>query len=316
MKSARNKRRRNNFVSKIKSFLVYSFISIVVIGFFLNTFLSNILEYSFALANSGGVADLKTDEKYSIALISSNKLNEIKEISLITFDKKNQKLTDFNINPELKININSNEIKVGDIFNYFKKTQLSELNSVLSENFGTNMAFTYISSSDDYGLIEKLALGKGSVLDLYSARELENISLRDLYFIYSFAGSVDNKDKRELDISSLEKLDSELKDIFIDSELGVSSSSITVVNSTEKNGLGKKYTRIINNLGGRVIDTASGDGSVSESFIIYKENKAGLGFLSSALGIKKSLSMEEVGLKYPQIIKSDFVVVLGIDKEN
>jgi hypothetical protein len=316
MRSARNRRRKNNFVSKIKAFFVYSFISIVVLGFFLNTFLSNILEYSFALANSGGIADLKTDEKYSVVLISSNKLNEIKKFTLVTYDRKNRKLTNFNLNPELKISSSDKELKIGEILSIYKKTQLTEINKLLADNFGTNLALTFIASSDNFDLFEKIILGKGTLLDLYSVKDLDGVSLRDLYLIYSFSGSIDSQDKRDIEISSLEKLDNELRDIFIDSELGTLSSSITVINSTKINGLGKKYTRIINNLGGRVVDTTSGEGDVGESFIVYKENQAGLSYLASSLGIKKSLSMEEVGLKYPQIIKSDFVVVLGIDKEN
>jgi len=185
----------------------------------------------------------------------------------------------------------------------------------LRDSLATNIAFTYVTSSDDYELISKILLGKGNLLDLYSARNLNNLSLRDLYFIYSFAGSLDNKDKKEEKISSLDRFDSRIKDIYLDSELGTDSPSITVVNSTSINGLGKKYTRIIDNLGGRVVDTSSSDTEVSESFIIYKSKTPALEYLASKLGLKKSLSIEEVGLKYPEIVKSDLVIVLGIDKE-
>jgi len=314
MKTARNRRKRNNFGKKIKSFFIYSFVSIVVLGFFLNTFISNILEYSFALADSGGIVDLKTDEKYSIVLISSNKLLEVKKIKLITYDKKNRRMSDFELNKSLEIEHNGSIYKLNEILSENKATKPEKINKILENNFGTNIAFTYITSSDESELIEKVVLGNGSIYDLYLLRGMENISLRDLYFIYSFAGSIDSKDKRELKLNSLSEVDKELKDVYIDSELGLDSPAITIINSTDTNGLGKKYTRIVTNLGGRVVDTANGDGILKESLIIYKEDTKSVRYLSSKLGIAKSLSMEEVGLKYPEIIKSDLVVVLGIDK--
>jgi len=314
MKSARNRRRKSSFAKKIKSFFIYSFVSIVVLGFFLNTFISNLLEYSFALANSGGIVDLKTDDKYSVVLISSNKLNEIKNINLISYDKKNKRMVNFEISKSIDLTSGNSSFKVGEILTVWKGQTPEKINSLLSENFGTNLAFTYITSSDDSELLQKILLGTGTIYDLYLANSLENINLRDLYFVYSFAGSVDSKDRKELKINSLSELDKEIRDIYIDSELGVLSPAITIVNATNTNGLGKKYTRLVTNLGGRVIDTTNGDEILKESMVIYKDKSENIQFLSSKLGITKSLSIEEVGLKYPEIIKSDLVIVLGIDK--
>jgi hypothetical protein len=39
-----------------------------------------------------------------------------------------------------------------------------------------------------------------------------------------------------------------------------------------------------------------------------------LDYLANFLGISKKVSYEELGLKYPEIVKSDIVVVVGIDK--
>lgn len=312
MRSARPRKRKSFFIKKVKSFFIYSFISLVVLGFFLNTFISNILEYSFALANSGGVVDIKTDEKYSVVLISSNKLNEIKKASIITYDKKNNKLYNFNLSNNLLLDFKGTDLVLGDLLT--KNLNNNQMNELLRNNTATNIAFTHITSSDNSELVEKILLGEGSLFDLYKAREIEGISLRDLYFIYSFSGGVDSQDKKETFIKTLNELDKEIKDIYIDSQLGKKSPSITIVNSSQINGLGKKYTRIITNLGGRVVDTSTGDEAVNESFLIYKESNNYNELLLNTLGIKKSLSIEEVGLKYPEIVKSDLVIVLGIDK--
>jgi hypothetical protein len=315
MRSAQNRRKKSNFMRKIRSFFVYTFIAIFVLGFFLNTFISNILEYSFALANSGGVVDIKTDEKYSIVLISSNKLKEIKDFNLISFDKKNQKLVNLNLNKSILISEGGREYPLGDLLLQNKNLNPEEINHLLEEVLGTKIAFTYITSSDEYKLVKDLALGNGNLYDLYLAKEVPGISLRDLYFIFSFAGSIDSKDKKDLSVNSISDVDKELKDIYMDSILGENSPSITIINSSGINGMGKKLTRIIGNHGGRVIDTSTGDEIISESFFIYKVENDYLSYLSTKLGISKSLSMEEVGLKYPEIIKSDLVIVLGVDRK-
>lgn len=314
MKSARIRRRKSKFLKNIKLFFIYSFVSLVVLGFFLNTFISNILGYSFAIANSGGIVDIKLDEKYSVVLISSNKIKEVKKVSLITYDKKNNKLTDFDLKTSLELEDGEDKFKIGDILT--KNYNSDTVNNVLSQNFGTNLAFTFVTSSDNYELYEKILLGTGSIYDLFQASKLNQISTRDLYLIYSFSGSIDKKDKRNVTLSNTDELDKEIRDIFIDSTLGLESPSITIINATSINGLGKKYTRIVGNLGGRVIDTTSGDSEISESFIIYKNQSPSVAFLGSSLGIKKSYLNTEIGLEYPEIIKSDIVIVLGLDKKD
>ncbi len=245
-------------------------------------------------------------------MISSNKLNEIKKASILTYDKKNNKLYNFNLSNNLLLDFKGTDLVLGDLLT--KNLNNNQMNELLRNNTATNIAFTHITSSDNSELVEKILLGEGSLFDLYKAREIEGISLRDLYFIYSFSGGVDSQDKKETFIKTLNELDKEIKDIYIDSQLGKKSPSITIVNSSQINGLGKKYTRIITNLGGRVVDTSTGDEAVNESFLIYKESNNYNELLLNTLGIKKSLSIEEVGLKYPEIVKSDLVIVLGIDK--
>lgn len=313
MRSARPKRKKTKFLKSIKTFFIYSFISIVVLGFFLNTFVSNILEYSFALANTGGFVDLKTDEKYSVALISGNKLQEVKEINVYHYDKKNRKVTAHPLNLDLPIFVDSNEHSLKELIRLTKGNS-EAINQVLSANLGLRLAFTQVESSDNYLLLKKLLSGTGSIFDLYEAQKLDGISLRDLYFIYSFSGSIDRKDYREDKINNLDQFDREVRDFNIDSILGEGGLSITILNASNTTGLARNFSRIVTNLGGRVVDIGNTDSPSNESFIVYKERTPSLDYLQSHLQIAKSLSMEEVGLKYPEIIKSDLVIVLGVDK--
>ena len=97
--------------------------------------------------------------------------------------------------------------------------------------------------------------------------------------------------------------------------MGKEGLSITVVNATSINGLGKDYARMILNSGGRVVDITSSNSEEATSHLVYKEDSKTLGLLSNSLGISSKSTHDEVGMKYPEIIKSDIVVVLGVDKK-
>lgn len=222
-------------------------------------------------------------------MISSNKLHEVKKVNLVTYDKKNRRVSSFELNKSIEIENKGSSYKLSELLVANKGSKPEKINKILEYNLGTNLAFTYITSSDESNLIEKVVLGNGSIYDLYLLKGMDNISLRDLYFIYSFAGSIDSKDKREFKVNTLSEFDKEIKDVYIDSELGLHSPAITIINSTDTNGLGKKYTRIVTNLGGRVVDTGNGDEVLKESVIIYKENSSSVQYLSTKLGIAKSL---------------------------
>lgn len=315
MRTAR-RRTKNKFLKKTKSFFLYSFISIVVVGFIINFFFANILDYSFALAKSGGVVDFKTDDKYSIVLISSNTLNEVKELSVITFDKKNSNITEFVLNPEIEfISKDGESIFIKDIFNSYKKTDIGNLKILFEQNLATNIGLLYIGNSEEVSFYKEALLGNISFLELYSLKDTNNISLRDTYSVYSFSSGVESKDKKQKRVSNLTILDKEIRDINLDSVIGSEALAITVVNTTQVNGLAKDYARRVLNLGGRVVDTTSNSNKESNSFLIYKQKSKTLDLLSDKLGVKNKVSYDEIGLKYPEIIKSEIVLVVGLDNK-
>lgn len=315
MRAAR-RRNKSKFTRKLKSIFLFSFISIFVIGFVVNVFFSNIIDYSFALANSGGVVDFKSDEKYSVVLIDSNTLGEVKEFSMLVFDKKNSSISEFILNPEIELSTSEgDDFVLKNLFNNFKKSDINGISKSLSYSFATQIGFVYIGNTDEVLHFKEALLGNMALLELYSLTKVENINLRDTFTIYSFSSKVDSKDKKQKRIATIANLDKELRDIYLDSVVGDEAKSITVVNTTNVNGLAKEYSRAVLNLGGRVVDLTSNTNNESESFLIYKEKSKTLDEIASRMGISKKVSFDEIGLKYPEIIKSDIVLVAGLDKK-
>ena len=316
MRSARIKRNKRNKISKkIKSFLIYSFLGLVVSGFIANFFLSNIFEYSFALAKSGGVVDFKSDDKFALAMLSVNSLNEVKEMDVLVFDKRNTALNTFRVDLSTILNSKDGEFALNDTFKNISKDNNAVLKNLFQDNFGMVFGQVLVMSPSVFNDYLSIVSGSSYMTDLPKLTEIPNISLRDSYLMYSFAKNLDLKDKREFQVKSLVGFDSEVRDIYLDSTLGKEGLSITVINATSINGLGKTQSRKILNMGGRVVDVSSSDSVENESLLVYKKESKTLDYLANFLGISKKVSYEELGLKYPEIVKSDIVVVVGIDKK-
>lgn len=316
MRSARIKRnKRNNFSKKIKSFLTYSFFAVVVSAFLLNFFSSNLLEYSFALAKSGGVVDFKSDEKFNVALISTNSLGEIKNITVLLFDKKNKALHSFDVDLGIEISAKGQGVALKDLFKVVDRDSKEELKQIVENTFALNFGIVLALNPSDYSDYLRILSGEAYITELTKLSEISNISIRDSYLMYSFSKDLDLKNKNELKIKSLASFDDEVRDIYLDSQVGKEGLSITVVNATSINGLGKDYARKILNSGGRVVDITSSDSEESTSHLVYKEDSKTLNLLSNNLAISTKNTHEDIGMKYPEIVKSDIVVVLGIDKK-
>ncbi len=316
MQSARIKRnKRNNLTKKLKSLLTYSFFAVIISAFLLNFFSSNLLEYSFALAKSGGVVDFKSDEKFNVVLISSNSLGEIKDLTVLLFDKKNKALHKFNTDLNLVVTVNGEDVAIKNLNNVLGKGNNDLVKKTMNDIFAVNFGLVLTLNPSDYSDYLRILTGEAYITELTKLSELQDISLRDSYLMYSFSKDLDLKRKTETRVKSLAGFDNEIRDIYLDSQVGKEGLSITVVNATNINGLGKNYARKILNSGGRVIDISSSDAQESNSSLIFKEDSRSLSLLANYLDIPTKTSYEEVGMKYPEIVKSDIVVVLGIDKK-
>ncbi len=316
MRSARIKRnKRNNLSKKIKTFLTYSFFAVVVSAFILNFFSSNLLEYSFALAKSGGVVDFKSDEKFNVALISANSLGEIKNVTVLLFDKKNKSLHKFDMDLGVETYSKGQSVALRDLFKVINRDSTKEIKEIVQQTFALNFGIVMALNPSDYSDYLRILSGEAYITELSKLSEIPDAGLRDSYLMYSFSKDLDLKNKNEIKVKSLSTFDKEVRDIYLDSQMGKEGLSITVVNATSINGLGKDYARMILNSGGRVVDITSSNSEEATSHLVYKEDSKTLGLLSNSLGISSKSTHEEVGMKYPEIIKSEIVVVLGVDKK-
>jgi len=303
-------------VKKFKSFLIYSFFSIVLVLFISQIFLSNILEYSFSLAKSGVGKDFKNADKYNLLLVNKNSLNEILDLTLVVFDKSNQKLFTYELNVHEE-NFYMDK-KVNSIKFLFKNSEFNQdlLVTAFEKNFGILINHSMVFGSENYLLYRKTVEGEIRLVEMKDVLSIKNIGIRNTFLMYSFSKDLAIEDKRTAKISNIFDLDKELKQIYLDSEIAEEKLSIAVVNGTGINGLGKRVSRYVTNTGGRVVDVSTKNENIEKSIVLYKEDSKTLSYLSNILNVENSVKVEDGSSKYtefPELIKADVVIVLGLD---
>jgi len=318
MKTARKSRKKSKLISKFKSILVYSFISIFVIGFLVNTFLSNILEYSFALAQTSEKIDFKSSEKYPIIIIGKNSIGEVKGFDLIIFDKNLKKVIEYNLSSKLVFESLDESKNIEEMLTQSKEDQQSldieKLKKIIEDNIALGVGDVFISNENEYKTLKNVVTGRASIFELWEIKESLHLPLRDLYLMYSFSKNLEFKDFKNYEISSFSNLDSSLRENHLDSVIGKGGLSISIVNATGVSGLARELGRFLSNQGGRVVDLANSNDVSNESKVIFKSKSDSVKKIADVVGISTLTPASEVGYTYPEIIKSDIVVVIGLDK--
>jgi hypothetical protein len=311
------KTKSKKLVKKIKSFLIYSTLAIVLVMFVSQIFLNNILEYSFSLAKSGVGKDFKNSDKFNLLLVNKNSLNEISQVDLIIFDKVNEKLFTYSVDVnEENFYFNKN---VSSLRHLFKNTGFNQDELVLAfeKNYGLIINHSMVFGNDEYQLYKETVQGEIKLTDLGEVLSIKNIGIRNTFLMYSYSKDINVENKKSSSVSSIFQLDKEIKSIYLDSEIANEKLSISVVNATGINGLGKRVSRYVSNMGGRVVDVSSRNENLNKSVIIYKGESKSLEYLANILNIENKTEFQEgykdAKIEHSEIIKSDIVIVLGLD---
>lgn len=308
--------RSKRFIKKIKTFLIYSTLSIVLVLFVSQVFLSNILEYSFSLADSGVGKDFKNADKYNLLLVNKNTLNEVLDVYLFVFDKSNDRIFSFKIDVHEE-NFYFNK-SVSSIKFLFKNSDFNQDSFVqaFEKNYGILINHSMVFGGKEFEMYKKTIEGDIKLNEIGEVLSIKDVGIRNTFLMYSFSKDIQIEGRKEMTISSIFDLDKELKQIYLDSEIAEEQLSISVVNGANINGLGKRISRYVTNTGGRVVDLSTHNDGVKNSVILYKQNSKTLSYLSSILKITnlRQVTPEEINsLEFREIIKSDIVIVLGLD---
>jgi hypothetical protein len=311
--ASKNKFRR--FIKGLKQNLIYLSIAFVLVFLISNIFLSSILEYSFSLAKGGIGDDFNNANKFSLLVVNKDSMNNFREVDLMIFDKLGGRLYEFNLDvAQSNFIFRDNVYSLEEIYSKATLNQ-EDFVSAFEKNYGIAVNLAMILNPTDYEMYKKAISGNLMLQEIYGVSQIENIGVRNTFLMYSFSRNIPLENKKRLDIKNSVQLDRELSNIYLDSEVGLEKLSISISNSSEINGLGKKVSRFVTNSGGRVVDITTSE-TTQKSIIYYKDYSKSLEYLSKILNIKELQKYnDEILEKYPESVKSDLVIVLGLDIE-
>ncbi len=296
------------------------------------------LTAGYASAFSSSSHDLLTSEYYTLAYVGvdsfSKKTVKPEFIQLFVVDKGTKKMIVYNIPLDTQID-------VPGIFGVEPFSNIFAL-GMLSESSDLNYSADLVSRSifkltafpvDRYLLVENAAaeftksllygqLKISGDIDLnmlkYSIKT--NLSLQEFYDFYNFANTLPSDriiQKEYLDIYKNEPilLDEEFMDITFDTSFSNEKMSISILNGSAEPGLATFGSRVVSNLGGRVVAVGNTVKIQEKSKIIAESTSArSVYYLSSIFGIEDIIEKSELNEMYEgEISRSDITVILGLD---
>jgi hypothetical protein len=147
-----------------------------------------------------------------------------------------------------------------------------------------------------------------------------DLSLNELYSVYKFVSSlspdkISIKDFDQSYVSNAELVDEDVKNLTFDSPMSLEKKSISILNGARAVGLAGYGSRIIENSGGYVVSVGNSSKEMGESVIICDDiDSATVHTLSRQLGIKKIVTKAQTDITDNEVMRSDVVVILGVDK--
>ncbi len=312
----------------------------LVSGLFLSGYMFyNKLTSEYASAFSSSSYSILNEEIYSSSLIVVESFIQdpikVKKIHLYIFDKSTLKLIKYNIPLEVEIDVPgrfgtepfANIFALGNL----EENDLSESANLVSKAIFKLLAFPVdrymVVDSGGEELLVDLFNGKLNVniqggFDPILLKESvkTNLTLRELFDVYSFTRSLPKDRMLEKDISAtyLENphlLDEEFLDLTFASPLSNEKKSIAVLNGTNMTGIAGFASRVIKNAGGRIVAIGNTKEIYEDSLIIVDDvTTESTRIISNLFGIENVILKSEAGnFSENEISRSEITIIFGLD---
>jgi len=326
----KNKKKLKKYLSIFSLFLLSSlFLSGYIFIKKVNT------EYASAFSVSS--VDLLSNQIFSSAFVVVDSFDndpiKVEEAYLYIFDKSTLKTVVYKIPVDLTVDVPGrfseepfyNILALGNM----ETGGVEEGAKIMTKSIFKLLAFPVdryiIVEKDSADSVKMLYRGRLKALSEVNIINLKNKiktdhSLKELLDIYKFSNSLPDDRFLETEIgesyiSNPALLDEELMDITFDSVLSHEKKSIAVLNGTDTPGVANFVSRVIRNLGGRVVATANTNNRYDNSILIVDDLTAeSTRIVSQTFGIEKVILYSNIeGFEENEINRSDMTIILGLD---
>ncbi len=333
--SHRRVKKRSRNLKKLTQVAVFvlvvgiSFLFILGLGIYRN------LNKNFASADSPNYYNISEQDIFTVLYVLADDISDdpviIKELSMVFFDKKNNKLIRYKVDPNITMDIPG---KFGEepLFNVFALGSLNSENEILGGMglMGESMSKMFGYKVDRYLLLDSTL--ESNMNELFSTGNLglklgpakTDLTLSEFYGLVKFINSLpsDRLIEKTVDSASMananyEFLDSEIRDLTFDSFVASERKSIAILNGAKLPGLASVASRYIENMGGRVVSVGNADKIYEKSMLIVDDKGSEtVKKIVHSFGVTNVVTKGEIDLLESEISRSDIVLLFGLDSED
>ncbi|MFH1899183.1 MAG: LytR C-terminal domain-containing protein [Patescibacteria group bacterium] len=325
---------------KIARVLVAGLFFTVSLVFLFSYSFHNYLNQNFASALSATSYSISDDNIPTVSYIVTENISAnpvvVKKISFLIFDKQNQKVSIYNVPTHIKFEIPGR-------FGNEEFSKMFALGAMNSENalvsgtdlinrsifklFGFKVDRFLLADSSQEAFFDKLWKEGGSIniFNLKSVSNFQNtlqtnLSLREFNNLLSLINSLPQD--RIIDSTNTPKnfndtsaFDENIKDETYESYVAQEKKNIAILNGTNFNGLATFGSRVVKNIGGRVVAVNNSEKFYEKSIIVAQDpNSKTVAFLSRVFKIPTIIQKEEArSFNENEIDRSDVTVIFGFD---
>jgi len=263
---------------------------------------------------------------------------QLKKLNFIVLDKISNKTVIFDIPLDMELNLPGKyaDMPISKTFalgglNSENKLQggVDLLNLTLFKMFGFPVT-NYVLVEDSLSLDMDSLLYKGKSVFPFGGLSITNMkssfstsfSLSSFYQTQQFLSSVkeDSFIKKTLSAEDLSSTDDIFEDMTLSSEIAKEKKTIAVLNGTDLSGVATLGSRVIKNMGGRVvaIENALDKGNYPNTVLIVDDmNFKTVSYIKKSFNISTVYTKEESPFtKESSIDRSDITLILGFDLAN
>ena len=333
----KNTRKNKKIIKKVKHVITLSLVFLVSLTFLSGYFFYKKITQEYASAFSSGSYEILNESLYTIAYIVVEDFETepviAKRVEFVIIDENTLKLIKYQIPVEL-------EIDVPGIFGKEKISKILALDALQNNNLDDNSKLMckalykllgfpidrYLLVTRNYeNTFDNLLSGRLSMssdLDIpgLTNNVKTNLSLQEFFATYKFASTLpeDRIISKKLSnsyIENLHMLDEEFMDLTFESNISKERKSIAVLNGTEFNGIANFGSRVVKNVGGRVVATGNARDMYDKSIIIVDDiNSESVRVLRNIFEINEViLHHDAIQFRENEIDRSDITIIFGLD---
>lgn len=251
-------------------------------------------------------------------------------------DYKSKRVQSFNLNPNMDV-IVSSKYDFMPISKIFAVGGLNGKDAQEKVAGGTDLVIStlfnlfefpvehFIVTNSENSYIWNSALDEGMSLSFFwkymdnfnDKKDYTNFSISELYDLMSFIGSLPDDRRFSYQVSSHESISSMTSNLFADltinSAFAEEAKSISVLNATDISGLAGFGSRVITNLGGRVVSVKNAQTQFAENFIVTDEpDSISVLTLMEVFDISKVVDKQSAGkaVNDTELYRSDIILIL------